>query len=103
MPFLKFLSIFNNKIRKLENLKELDRLEFFDISNNLITQFDATELPINLRFFNCRANPFCTKQQTPIIKENLVKTLSKLIQFNNVPITKQDRKQLGGIMFVFNS
>lgn len=92
MPNLLFLAIFNNKIKKIENLSSNIKLEFLDISNNNISDFDVNELPKSIRYLNYNGNPCCEDKE---LRLKLIKHLPKIRKINEMKVTLEEKRQAG--------
>jgi Leucine-rich repeat (LRR) protein len=88
MPELKFLALFNNQITRVEKeLMTCNKLEYFDVSNNLIEHIELESLPKSIQILNIQGNPVASQLQL----EQVVKVLPKLILFNDKSL---DSKQI---------
>jgi septum formation inhibitor MinC len=90
MSHLKFLVMFNNQITEVtDELATCTSLEVLDLSNNQITSVDIQSLPTSLLVLNLKGNPICNDSR---IMDSLLQQLPKLIELNDVTITKEMRE-----------
>jgi len=96
MPELLFLALFDNKILRVEHLRELTKLQFLDISQNHILKLDIDELPLNLQYLNMSGNPFCADEGSyQFYRDRLIKNLPKLVLLDKIVVTREERERLG--------
>jgi len=79
-PTLKFLTLSQNKIVKIEGLKMLHNLGFLDLSENKIVNIDYSQLPSSIVFVAFEENP-CS--QKPNYKKELKENLPQLKSLDN--------------------
>lgn len=74
-PTLRFLTLANNQITKVQGLSMLRKLGFLDMTDNLIESFDVDQLPKGLVFVAFDGNK-CAKEEH--YKKNLIESLPNL-------------------------
>merc|ERR1719354_18453 len=79
-PTLKFLTLSQNKIVKVEGLKMLRNLGFLDLSENKIVNIDYSQLPGSVVFLSFEENP-CSEK--PNYKKKLIENLPQLKSLDN--------------------
>lgn len=94
MRELSFLVLSNNRIRKMENLRHLDCLEFLDLSNNAIHLFAADELPTNLRVLNIAGNPCVESDESyQNVRRLCIQMLPRLEMMDDIRIKKSEKEK----------
>ena len=79
------INLSHNKISKLQGLTHLDNLIFFNISHNLIEEYDPeNELPKNLQIVRMTGNPI--EKDDPKYREKAVVALDDLCEFDKIKV-----------------
>ncbi|XP_050012645.1 leucine-rich repeat-containing protein 46 isoform X1 [Alexandromys fortis] len=81
-----FLSLAGNQIRQVENLLDLQYLQFLDLSENLIEVLKLDEFPQSLLILNLCGNP-CTTQDG--YRKTVIEALPLLLDLDKQPIIER--------------
>ncbi|KAK7804423.1 hypothetical protein U0070_017036 [Myodes glareolus] len=81
-----FLSLAGNQIRQVENLLDLQYLQFLDLSENLIEMLKLDEFPQSLLILNLCGNP-CTNQDG--YRKTVIEALPLLLDLDKQPIIER--------------
>ncbi|MEJ1285346.1 leucine rich repeat containing 46 [Cricetulus griseus] len=81
-----FLSLAGNQIRQVENLLDLQYLQFLDLSENLIEMLKLDELPQSLLILNLCGNP-CTNKNG--YRKMVIGALPLLLDLDKQPILER--------------
>lgn len=86
---LQFLALHHNNLTKIEGLKHLSSLSFLDLSHNQISDFEISEIPVNLMILKMNGNP-CVKEKKDY-RKSLVVYLKQLEELDKIKVIQAER------------
>jgi hypothetical protein len=83
-----FLTVANNKIKKLHGLNGCNNLKLLDASCNAIEELHDCTLPIGLAYLSLTSNP-CTKDAS--YRYNIISKLPNLVELDDVEVSRFEK------------
>lgn len=91
---LEYLSLAHNEIGKVEGLRTLRKLLYLDVSENLIAELEAEEVPASVAILKLRDNPV---MDTPATRTALILALPELEELDGEAISMITRFEARGV------
>lgn len=88
------MSLTHNEIAKIEGLRTLSKLLYLDVSENLISELEVEEIPINIAILKLRDNPV---MDSPATRTALILGLPELEELDGEAISMLTRFEVRGV------